>query len=195
MNRPVAARAALLSHIPALRAFAFSLCASRDQGNDLVQETLLRALAHLDDFQEGTNMGAWLFNILRNHFVNDFCSPPHWVPDVDGLYAEKIVTVPEQEGWAISTDLGNALARLPRHQREALVLVGASGLTLEEAASVCECEIGTIKSRVNRARTRLAQLMAGDIGSADPEGKKYRRLSPREPVVTRTIAAHAPPPQ
>jgi len=167
MDGHAAARAAMLSTIPDLRAFAVSLCGSRDQGDDLVQETLLRAWTHLADFQEGTNMAAWLFTILRNHFVNECRKRRRWVEDVDGQFSEKVTTVPEQDGWAISTDLRDALARLPVHQRDAVILVGATGMTLEQAASICGCEIGTIKSRVHRARARLAALMSGDAPSLD----------------------------
>ena len=167
MDGQAAARAAMLSTIPDLRAFAVSLCGSRDQGDDLVQETLLRAWTHLADFEEGTNMAAWLFTILRNHFVNECRKRRRWVEDVDGQFAEKVTTVPEQEGWAISTDLRDALARLPVHQRDAVILVGAAGMTLEQAASICGCQIGTIKSRVHRARARLAELMSGDAPRLD----------------------------
>jgi len=167
MNSDAAARAAMLSTIPDLRAFAVSLCGSRDQGDDLVQETLLRAWTHLADFQEGTNMAAWLFTILRNHFVNECRKRRRWVEDVDGQFADKVTTVPEQDGWAISTDLRDALARLPVHQRDAVILVGAAGMTLDQAASICGCEIGTIKSRVHRARARLAELMADEPPSLD----------------------------
>jgi RNA polymerase sigma-70 factor (ECF subfamily) len=156
------ARAALLSAIPELRAFAVSLCGSRDQGDDLVQDTLLSAWAHLQDFREGTNMAAWLFTILRNRFLNEYRRRRIWVEDVEGQHAERMTVTPEQEGWAISADLRYALGQLPVHQREAVILVGASGLSVAEAASVCGCEAGTIKSRVNRGRARLAELMAGD---------------------------------
>jgi RNA polymerase sigma-70 factor (ECF subfamily) len=172
MNSDAAARAAMLSTIPDLRAFALSLCGSRDQGDDLVQETLLRAWAHLADFQEGTNMAAWLFTILRNHFVNECRRRRRWVEDVDGQFADRVTTVPGQDGWEISTDLRDALMRLPVHQRDAVILVGAAGMSLEEAASICACEIGTIKSRVHRGRARLAELMAGDppgFGEAEAE--------------------------
>src|SRR5689334_9392190 len=169
MNSHPAARAAMLSTIPDLRAFAVSLCGSRDQGDDLVQETLLRAWSHLADFEEGTNMAAWLFTILRHHFINECRQRRRWVEDVDGQFAEKVTTVPEQEGWAISTDLQYALSRLPVHQRDAVILVGAAGMTLEQAASICGCEIGTIKSRVHRGRARLAELMADDVEGLDED--------------------------
>ena len=167
MNTHAAARAAMLSTIPDLRAFALSLCGSRDQGDDLVQETLLRAWAHLADFEEGTNMGAWLFTILRNHFVNECRRRRRWVEDIDGQLAGRVTTGPEQDGWAISIDLRDALARLSVNQRDAVILVGAAGMSLEEAASICGCEIGTIKSRVHRGRARLAELMADDVESFD----------------------------
>jgi RNA polymerase sigma-70 factor (ECF subfamily) len=185
MDRDAAARAAMMSTIPDLRAFAFSLCGSRDQGDDLVQETLLRAWAHLADFQEGTNMAAWMFTILRNHFVNECRRRRRWVEDVDGQFADKATTVPEQVGWEISTDLRDALMRLPVHQRDAVIMVGAAGMTLEEAASICECEIGTIKSRVHRGRARLAALMADD-----PPGFA-EEVAETQPVAIRTPRRHA----
>ena len=186
MNSDAAARAAMLSTIPDLRAFAFSLCGSRDQGDDLVQETLLRAWAHLSDFQEGTNMAAWLFTILRNHFVNECRRRRRWVEDIDGQFSDKVTTVPEQEGWAISTDLRAALMRLPVHQRDAVILVGAAGVSLEEAASICACEIGTIKSRVHRARARLAELMSEDPAGLDDAAET-------QPAAIRTRRRHAAP--
>jgi len=187
MKSDAAARAAMLSTIPDLRAFAFSLCGSRDQGDDLVQETLLRAWAHLADFQEGTNMAAWLFTILRNHFVNECRRRRRWVEDVDGQFADKVTTVPEQTGWEISTDLRHALMRLPVHQRDAVIMVGAAGMTLEEAASICDCEIGTIKSRVHRGRARLAELMAGDppvFAEGMAETRAVGMRAPRRPAAS-----------
>jgi RNA polymerase sigma-70 factor, ECF subfamily len=165
----ISAQAALVSTIPELRAFAISLCGNRDRADDLVQDALLSAWAHLDDFEEGTNMAAWLFTILRNRFVNEYRKARIWVEDVNGKYAEGISVRPNQDGWALLADLRDALDRLPAHQREAVILVGASGLTIAEAASVCGCELGTIKSRVNRARLRLAELLDGDGGSVDED--------------------------
>src|ERR1022692_3428232 len=132
-------RKAVLGAVPSLRAFAISLCGNVDRADDLVQETLLRALANIDSFQPGTNMAAWLFTILRNHFRSEYRKRRREVEDGEGRYAETLKT-----------------------QREALVLVGASGFSYEEAAHICECAVGTIKSRVNRARTRLAELMSID---------------------------------
>jgi RNA polymerase sigma-70 factor (ECF subfamily) len=133
-----------------------------DRADDLVQETLLRALANIDSFQPGTNMAAWLFTILRNHFRSEYRKRRREVEDSDGHYAETLKTQPAQLGHVEFREFREALAKLPSDQREALVLVGASGFSYEEAAHICECAVGTIKSRVNRARTRLAELMSID---------------------------------
>ena len=136
--------------------------------DDLVQETLLRALAHIESFQPGTNMSAWLFTILRNHFYTEYRKLRREVEDGDGSYAERLKSHPEQNGRVEFEELRVALANLPDDQREALILVGASGFSYEEAAEICGCAVGTIKSRVNRARTRLAEIMliesVGDFG-------------------------------
>jgi len=149
-------RKAVLAAVPSLRAFAISLCGNVDRADDLVQETLVRALANINSFQPGTNMSAWLFTILRNHFRSEYRKRRREVEDSDGRYAETLKSQPEQH------------AQLPQDQREALVLVGASGFSYEEAAHICGCAVGTIKSRVNRARTRLAELMS--IDGADDFG-------------------------
>jgi RNA polymerase sigma-70 factor, ECF subfamily len=133
-----------------------------------VQETLLRALAHIDSFQPGTNMPAWLFTILRNLFRSEYRKRRREVEDADGRYAESLKSHPEQTGRVEFSEFRAALAKLPSDQREALILVGASGFSYEDAANICGCAVGTIKSRVNRARTRLADLLA--IDSVDDFG-------------------------
>ena len=153
-------REAVLAAVPSLRAFAISLCGNVDRADDLVQETLLRALANINSFQPGTNMSAWLFTILRNHFRWEYRKRRREVEDGDGSYAETLKSHPEQYGRVEFEEFRTALAKLPQDQREALVLVGASGFSYEEAATICECAVGTIKSRVNRARTRLSELMS-----------------------------------
>jgi RNA polymerase sigma-70 factor (ECF subfamily) len=155
-------RQAVLSAVPSLRAFAISLCGNVDRADDLVQETLLRALANINSFQPGTNMSAWLFTILRNHFRSEYRKRRREVEDADGSYAETLKSHPEQHGRMEMSEFKTALAQLPSDQREALILVGASGFSYEEAANICGCAVGTIKSRVNRARTRLAELMSID---------------------------------
>jgi len=152
-------RDAMLAATPNLRAFAISLARNVDRADDLVQETLLRALANIDSFQPGTNMSAWLFTILRNHFRSEYRKRRREVEDGEGRYAETLKSQPEQYGQVEFKEFRQALTQLPADQREALVLVGASGFSYEEAANICGCAVGTIKSRVNRARTRLAELL------------------------------------
>jgi RNA polymerase sigma-70 factor (ECF subfamily) len=163
-----AVRKAVLGAVPSLRAFAISLCGNVDRADDLVQETLLRALANIDSFQPGTNMAAWLFTILRNHFRSEYRKRRREVEDSDGRYAETLKSQPDQIGHVEFTEFRVALGQLPADQREALILIGASGFSYEEAAEICGCAVGTIKSRVNRARTRLANLLhiesANDFG-------------------------------
>jgi RNA polymerase sigma-70 factor (ECF subfamily) len=161
-------RKAVLTAVPSLRAFAISLCGNVDRADDLVQETLLRALANIDSFQPGTNMSAWLFTILRNHFRSEYRKRRREVEDADGHYAESLKSQPDQLGQVEFGEFREALAKLPSDQREALVLVGASGFSYEEAAHICGCAVGTIKSRVNRARNRLAELM--DVESVEEFG-------------------------
>ena len=161
-------RDAMLEAVPSLRAFAISLSGNVDRADDLVQETLLRAMANIDSFQPGTNMSAWLFTILRNLFRSEYRKRRREVEDTDGSYAETLKSHPEQHSRVEFEEFRAALAKLPPDQREALLLVGASGFSYEEAAAICECAVGTIKSRVNRARTRLAELLA--INGADDFG-------------------------
>ena len=168
-------RKAVLGAVPSLRAFAISLCGNVDRADDLVQETMMRALANIDSFQPGTNMSAWLFTILRNHFRSEYRKRRREVEDSEGRYAETLKTQPEQYGHMEFAEFRVALAQLPPDQREALILVGASGFSYEEAAKICDCAVGTIKSRVNRARTRLAELMS--IDGAD--GFRARPADPR----------------
>src|SRR6266511_993438 len=150
----------ILASVPSLRAFAIPLSGNGDRADDLVQETLLRAIANIDSFQPGSNLPAWLFTILRNLFRSDYRKRRREVEDDDGSYAETLKSQPEQAGRLEFEELPGALAKLPPDQREALILVGASGLSYEEAAQICGCPIGTIKSRVNRARGRLAELLS-----------------------------------
>ena len=168
MKLDPAIRDQVLATVPSLRAFAISLSGNIDRADDLVQETLLRALAHIDSFEPGTNMPAWLFTILRNLFRSEYRKRRREVADSEGTYAETLKTQPEQTSRVEFEEFRTALAKLPADQREALILVGASGFSYEEAAGICGCAVGTIKSRVNRARTRLAELMS--IESVDDFG-------------------------
>src|SRR5674476_332847 len=129
-------RESILAAIPSLRAFAISLCGNVDRADDLVQETMLRALANIDSFQPGTNMAAWLFTILRNHFRSEYRKRRREAEDADGHYADTLKTQPEQHGHIEFREFREALAHLPADQREALILVGASGFSYEEAAHI-----------------------------------------------------------
>jgi RNA polymerase sigma-70 factor (ECF subfamily) len=158
-----ALRDGLIEQMGSLRAFAVSLCGDRERADDLVQETLYKAWNHLDSFKEGTNLKAWLFTILRNTYFSERRKRKREVEDADGSYAARLSSKPEQHGHMEMKDFQEALAQLPDDQREALVLVGAAGFSYEEAADISGCAIGTIKSRVNRARNRLAEtLQMGD---------------------------------
>jgi RNA polymerase sigma-70 factor (ECF subfamily) len=168
MNPHKPIREVMLAAVPSLRAFAISLCGNVDRADDLVQETLLRAWANRKSFEPGTNMSAWLFTILRNLFRSEYRKRRREVEDSDGSYADSLVSLPEQSSHLEVQEFRKALTALPPEQREALILVGASGYSYEEAAQICSCAIGTIKSRVNRARSRLAEILsiegANDFG-------------------------------
>ncbi|BBE72410.1 sigma-70 family RNA polymerase sigma factor [Oharaeibacter diazotrophicus] len=166
-ERP-ALRDELLAAIPPLRAFAVSLTADSDRADDLVQETLVKAWSNLGSFTPGTNMRAWLFTILRNTFYSNHRKRRREVQDVEGEHAARLATHPAQNGHMDLADFREALGKLPPDQREALILIGASGFSYEEAAEICGCAVGTVKSRVNRARNRLAELMS--ISSAEAFG-------------------------
>ena len=149
----------MMTSIPSLRAFAISLVRDADRAEDLVQETMLRAISKQEQFEPGTNLQAWLFVILRNQVFSDRRKSMREVEDVDGSYAATLTVIPDQEDSIMVQELGAALRKLQKGQREALLLVGADGLSYEEAAQALGCAVGTIKSRVNRARSCLAELM------------------------------------
>ncbi|WP_246215847.1 sigma-70 family RNA polymerase sigma factor [Microvirga makkahensis] len=149
----------MLDAIPHLRAFAISLSGDVTYADDLVQTALLRGLENIDKFQPGTSMQAWLFTILRNQFYTDMRRRRREVQDSDGVMAANLAILPEQGAHLDYSDMLAALAQLSVEHREALLLVGAEGVSYEEAAQICGVNIGTIKSRINRARTRLAELL------------------------------------
>ncbi|HEX8193304.1 MAG TPA: sigma-70 family RNA polymerase sigma factor [Allosphingosinicella sp.] len=146
--------------IPHLRAFGRSLSGSRDLADDLVQETLLKAWAARKRFQAGTNMRAWTFIILRNLFLSQM-RRARFKGDWDELTASKLLAAPASQDRHVElSDMQRALLHLPQPQREALILVGAGGFAYEEAAEICGCAVGTIKSRVARGRVALENLLA-----------------------------------
>ena len=161
-NRDSAAadpRDEIVDHLPAMRAFALSLTRNGSQADDLVQDALVKAWKNIASFQAGTNMRAWLFTILRNTFYSDRRKQKREVQDTDGTFAATLSEKPQHDGRLAMADFETACAQLNAEQREALVLVGASGFSYEEAAETCGVAVGTIKSRVNRARKQLTELM------------------------------------
>lgn len=149
----------LLATIPSLRAFAVSLTQNSDKADDLVQETLVKAWDKHMSFQMGTNLKAWLFTILRNEFYSQMRKRGREVQDSEGVMTERLAVHPSQHGKLDLADFRSALEKLPEDQREAVILIGASGFSYEEAAEICNCAVGTIKSRVSRARTRLQDIL------------------------------------
>jgi RNA polymerase sigma factor (sigma-70 family) len=151
----------LATVIPHLRAFGRSLSGNRDLADDLVQETLLKAWAARKRFQAGTNMRAWTFIILRNLFLSQM-RRARFKGEWDDVTAAKILAAPASQDRHIELgDMQRALLHLPQPQREALILVGAGGFAYEEAAQICGCAVGTIKSRVARGRVALENLLSG----------------------------------
>ncbi|HEY0957986.1 MAG TPA: sigma-70 family RNA polymerase sigma factor [Novosphingobium sp.] len=149
----------LVSALPHLRAFARGLCGRPDFADDLVQETAIKAWAARDRFIPGTSIRAWTFAILRNHYLSDLRRNRRQV-DYDPDAVERMLVMDaDQEAPVHLADMQAALTRLSPERREALLLVGAGGFTYEEAAQICDCAIGTMKSRVARARIELAGLL------------------------------------
>jgi RNA polymerase sigma-70 factor, ECF subfamily len=165
----------LIAQLPAMRAFAVSLCGKADVADDLVQDALMNAWAKQASFQPGTNIKAWLFTIVRNLFYSRMRKRGREIQDSDGIFTERLSVPPAQNGNLDMQDFKTALAKLPEDQREAIILIGATGLSYEEAAAVCGCAIGTIKSRVNRARHRLQELLS--VSGAEDFGPDARDAS------------------
>ena len=163
-------REGLLAAIPSLRAFAFSLIGRSDRADDLVQETLTKAWAHHSSFQPGTNLRAWLYTILRNEFYSQMRKKGREVEDVDGAYSRNVGVHPDQPGHLDMADMHVALAQLPGDQREALLLVAASGFSYEEAAEICGVRDGD-HQEPRQSRPKPARR--------DSQGQRRRRLRPR----------------
>jgi RNA polymerase sigma factor (sigma-70 family) len=172
-------RTQLAAVIPQLRAFGRSLSGNRDTGDDLVQETLLKAWAARDRYEAGTNLRAWTFIILRNLFLSQM-RRNRFRGEWDDLVADKILSAPAAQDKHVELgDLQRALQYLPETQREALILVGAGGFAYEEAAEICGVAVGTIKSRVARGRVALEAVMSGnDLPSRrmDPDSEGVSAL-------------------
>ena len=158
-------KAELVTLIPHLRAFARTLTGDPTAADDLAQEAMMKAWDARASYQMGTNMKAWTFMILRNQFYSE--KRRSWrISQLDQEAAERtLVAVDDPEAPVALDELRQALNTLPEEQREALILVGAGGFAYEEAAEICQCAVGTVKSRVSRARRALqATLEKGDYG-------------------------------
>ncbi len=172
---PDSFRDAMIALIPTLRIQAATRVRSRSEADDLVQETLTRAWCYRGSFQEGSNLKAWLCKIMQNCFYHDLSRQRDTVADVEGRWAAMLSVAPSQEWRLQYNDMLSALDHLPPDARAALVLIGASGCSYEEAAELANCPVGTLKSRVNRAREKLASLIDNgvDIHPARLAGKPH----------------------
>jgi RNA polymerase sigma-70 factor, ECF subfamily len=165
----------MVALMPQMHNFARSLCRDAVRAADLVQEALLRALSNVERFQPGTNLKAWLFTILRNEHYSQLRRQKFEAVGVDTSTLPEPAVLPEHDGEIELRELNTALSTLPTGQRTALLLVSASGLSYEEAATICGCAVGTIKSRVARAREMLVQLL--DNSATAPRQKSAARAT------------------
>jgi len=149
----------LLAAVPFMRAFGRTLTGDVEQAEDLAQETLLQAWRCRDQFRPGTNLRAWLSTILRNRFYSSQ-RRRKWRAEYDQEIIERTLIAPDDPSANVELeDVRRALSMLPDFQREALILVGAGGLAYEEVAQIMGCPVGTVKSRVRRARDELQSLL------------------------------------
>ena len=180
VSEPAPLHEQLAAVVPNLRAFAKSLCGNADQADDLVQDTLVKAWKSQDRFEPGSNLKAWLFTILRNTFLSERRKRKYEVEDRDGQLSSHVGVNGAQSGHMDLIDFSKAFETLPAEQKEALILVGAEGFSYEEAAGMCGCAVGTIKSRVNRARVKLTELLGVEESSLPgPDEQSVRPPPPR----------------
>ena len=166
-------REELPDHIPSLRAFAISLTRNVSEADDLVQETILKAWSNFDKFTVGTDLRAWLFTILRNTFFSSKRKTKREVSDPEGIHAGNLYEKPHHDGRLAFGEFSVAFDKLSPEHREVLILVGANGYSYEEAAGMMGVAVGTAKSRANRARARLAEILGlaeGENLLATPSG-------------------------
>jgi RNA polymerase sigma-70 factor (ECF subfamily) len=178
----------ILACLPHLRAFARSLTGSRDRADDLVQDAALRALTAGNQFTPGTNFKAWIFTILRNLYFNELRRNNPVTRPIEAADAEAHPAMPAQQAGLEFDDFRRAFDTLPAEQREALVLVGADGFRYEEAAAICGCAVGTVKSRVARGRRELERLLGVEEGRTQKSKDKGANSNSPEPVRRRRRA-------
>ncbi|MCS6758080.1 MAG: RNA polymerase sigma factor [Candidatus Devosia euplotis] len=163
---PTTFKREMLATLPSLRAFSVSLTGKHDKTDDLVQGTAMKAWTKQSSFEMDTNIKTWLFTILRNEFYSQMRKHGREVRDTDVAFTERLSVHPAQYGSMDMQDFKKALEQLPDDQREAVILIGASGFSYEEVADICDCSVGTMKSRVSRARTRLQEILQ-IVGESD----------------------------
>ena len=175
-------REELVLCLPHLRAFARSLARDRDRADDLVQDAILLALSAAAQFTPGTNFKAWIFTILRNRFFNDLRKAKHVIEPLAAADLADLASPAQHDSGLIFNEFRRAFMTLVPSQREALILVAANGFRYEEAAKLCGCAVGTIKSRISRARRQLLSLTADDA-------KKQARRAPVKPATSLSLIA------
>lgn len=157
----------LVALLPSLRAFARGLCRHREMADDLAQDTMMRAWAARGSYTQGSNFRAWMFMIMRNQFYTTLRKNSR-MTSLDPEVAERVlVSAPAQHDGINVDDVAKALQKLPVEQREVLMLVGANGVSYEEAAQIIGCAMGTVKSRLARGRAALALLIDGPAEGPD----------------------------
>jgi RNA polymerase sigma-70 factor, ECF subfamily len=171
----------MVALVPQMHTFARSLCRDGVRADDLVQEALARALANIDRFRPGTNLKAWLFTIVRNEHYSQLRRRKFEAVGVDTDALPEPSVPPDHDGDLELRDLNRALATLSPGQRTALILVSASGFSYEEAARICGCAVGTIKSRVARARDTLMAIL---------EGRRVERMEDSEEQMDVPVQMH-----
>jgi RNA polymerase sigma-70 factor, ECF subfamily len=170
-------REQLVALLPSLRAFSRGLCGNRDMADDLAQDTMMRAWAARESYTQGSNFRAWMFMIMRNQFYTTIRKNSR-MTSLDPEVAERVLVVAaaQQNGINVN-DVAKALQKLPPEQREVLLLIGASGVSYEEAAEIIGCAMGTVKSRLARGRTALAALIDGPADDALFDAPPQRAIS------------------
>lgn len=158
-DKPGDPRDEILLHLGAMRGFAISLTRNRTAADDLVQDTIVKAWSNIEKFASGTNLRAWLFTILRNTYYSQLRKRRREVADPEGSFAGTLFVKPDHDGRLAFADFQRAFDQLSPEHREVLILVGASGFSIEEAAAMIGVASGTVKSRASRARKRLTELM------------------------------------
>ena len=179
----------MVSLVPQLHTFARSLCRDGVHADDLVQEALLRAFDNIRRFKPGTNLKAWLFTIVRNEHYSQLRRRKFEAHDINIEFLPEPSVPPDHDGELELRDLNRALAALSPGQRAALILVSASGFSYEEAATICGCAVGTIKSRVARARNAWQQTLEGRAPAADCEAPAARAMPAPRPAYPAMMGA------